>query len=209
EPLREVKLGSGFALARDDVTVAQFRAFVSDSDYTTDAEKLGSSSVYDEESGRIIERRGTNWRDDFLGERATDNLPVVHVSWNDADAYAKWLTTRTGKKYRLPSESEFEYAERAGTATRFPWGDHNPPRVLANLTGDGDRSPHLRRSWAKGFPHYIDGYWGPSPVGSFEPNSLGLRDITGNVSGSVEDCSHEHYTRAPADNRAWVTRATA
>lgn len=204
EPQREVKIATGFALGRDDVTVAQFRAFVSDADYTTDAEKLDTSSVYDEESGRMIDRHGASWKDDFLGERATDNLPVVHVSWNDAQAYVHWLSARTGKKYRLPSEAEFEYALRAGTTTRYEWGDRNPTRVYANLTGDGDRSPHMHRSWAKAFPKYSDGFWGPSPVGSFEPNKFGLRDIDGNVSDWIEDCWHENYTRAPADSRAWI-----
>ena len=209
EPQREVKIASGFALGRDDVTVAQFRAFVSDADYVTDAEKLESSSVYDEESGRMIDRRGASWKDDFLGEKAADNLPVVHVSWNDAQAYVHWLSARTGKKYRLPSEAEFEYALRAGSTTRYEWGDKNPTRVYANLTGDGDRSPHLHRSWAKAFPKYNDGFWGPSPVGSFEPNKFGLRDIEGNVSDWIDDCWHENYMRAPADSRAWVNPGCA
>jgi len=204
EPLREVRIAAGFALGRDDVSVAQFRAFVSDADYTTDAEKAGASSVYDEESGRMIDRRGASWKDDFLGERAADNLPVIHVSWNDAHAYVKWLAVRTGKKYRLPSEAEFEYALRAGTATRYRWGDGNPGSAVANLTGDGDRSPRLHRSWAKAFPRYSDGFWGPSPIGSFAPNKFGLRDIDGNVSDWVEDCWHENYTRAPSDSRAWM-----
>jgi formylglycine-generating enzyme required for sulfatase activity len=209
EPQREVKIAAGFALGRDDVTVVQFRAFVSDADYQTDAEKLGTSSAYDEESGRMIDRHGASWKDDFLGEKAADNLPVVHVSWNDAQAYVHWLSTRTGKKYRLPSEAEFEYALRAGSTTRYEWGDRNPARVYANLTGDGDRSPHLRRGWAKAFPKYNDGFWGPSPVGSFDPNKFGLRDIDGNVSNWIEDCWHENYTRAPADSRAWVNPGCA
>jgi formylglycine-generating enzyme required for sulfatase activity len=209
EPQREVKISSGFALGRDDVSVAQFRAFVSDADYQTDAEKLGSSSVYDEESGRMIDRHGASWKDDFLGDHAADNLPVVHVSWNDAQAYVHWLSARTGKKYRLPSEAEFEYALRAGTTTRYEWGDKNPTRVYANLTGDGDRSPRLRRSWAKAFPKYNDGYWGPSPIGSFAPNKFGLRDIDGNVSDWIEDCWHENYMRAAADSRAWVNPGCA
>jgi len=209
EPQRQVKIGSGFALGANDVTVAQFRAFVSDADYETDAEKLGSSAVYDEESGRMIDRRGASWKDDFLGERATDDLPVVHVSWNDARAYAHWLAARTSKNYRLPSEAEFEYALRAGGTTRYPWGDKNPTHVHANLTGDGDRSPHLRRSWAHAFPKYSDGFWGPSPVGSFAPNKFGLQDIDGNVSIWVEDCWHENYMRAPADSRAWVNPGCA
>ena len=72
EPLREVKLQVGVALGRDDVTVAQFRAFASDADYITTAEENGTSSVYDEESGRMIDRRGASWRDDYLGEKAAD-----------------------------------------------------------------------------------------------------------------------------------------
>ena len=209
EPLREVKLAVGVALGRDDVTVGQFRAFASDADYVTTAEETGTSSVYDEESGRMIDRRGANWRDDYLGEKAADDLPVLHVSWTDAQAYVQWLSTRTGKKYRLPSEAEFEYALRAGTATRFPWGDKNPGKVYGNLTGDGDRSPHLKRSWAKAFPHYSDGFWGPSPVGSFAPSRFGLRDIEGNVSVWIEDCWHDNYTRAPSDSRAWMNPGCA
>ena len=209
EPLREVKLAVGVALGRDDVTVGQFRAFASDADYVTTAEETGTSSVYDEESGRMIDRRGANWRDDYLGEKAADDLPVLHVSWTDAQAYVQWLSTRTGKKYRLPSEAEFEYALRAGTATRFPWGDKNPGKVYGNLTGDGDRSPHLKRSWAKAFPRYSDGFWGPSPVGSFAPSRFGLRDIEGNVSVWIEDCWHDNYTRAPSDSRAWMNPGCA
>jgi len=209
EPLREVKINAGFAIARDDVTVAQFRAFASDADYVTTAEEAGSTSVYDEESGRMIDRHGTSWRDDYLGEKAADELPVIHVSWDDAQAYAKWLSARTGKKFRLPSEAEFEYTLRAGTATRYEWGSGNPTHVYANLTGDGDRSPHLKRSWAKAFPHYNDGFWGPSPIGSFAPNKFGVRDIDGNVSVWVDDCWHDNYTRAPADSRAWVNPGCA
>ncbi len=204
EPQREVKIDTGFALGRDDVTVAQFRTFVDDSSYITDAEKEGTSSVYDEQTGRIIDRSGINWRDDYVGDKAADNLPVIHISWNDATTYAQWLTARTGKHYRLPSEAEFEYALRAGSSTRYPWGDGNPTKVFDNVTGDGDRSPRLKRSWAKAFPHYDDHYWGPAPVQSFSPNALGLYDMDGNVSEWVDDCWHDNYTRAPADSRAWM-----
>ena len=209
EPQREVKIDAGFALGRDAVTVAEFRAFVDDASYATDAEKIETSSVYEEESGRIIDRHGITWCDDYLGNKAGDNFPVIHISWNDATAYAQWLSSRTGKNYRLPSEAEFEYALRAGSATRYPWGDGNPARVYANVTGDGERSPHLKRSWAKAFSHYDDHYWGPSPVGSFPANKFGLRDIDGNVSEWVADCWHDNYTRAPADSRAWINPGCA
>jgi formylglycine-generating enzyme required for sulfatase activity len=209
EPLHEVRITAGFALGKTDVSVAQFRAFVGDAGYFTDAEKAGGSSVYDEESGRMVERRGASWKDDYLGERAADEMPVIHVSWNDAQAYVKWLSARTGKKYRLPSEAEFEYALRSGTSTRYPWGDGNPGKVYGNVTGDGDRSPRLHRSWAKAFPRYNDGFWGPAPVGSFAANHFGLQDMDGNVSEWIEDCWHDSYTRAPVDGRAWVNPGCA
>ena len=209
QPQRLVRIDSGFALGRDDVSVGEFRVFIDDSGYATDAEKAGASSVYDETTGRMIDRRGITWRDDYLGNVADDDLPVIHVSWNDAVAYAQWLSARTGKRYRLPSEAEFEYALRAGSSTRYPWGDGNPPRVLDNFTGDGDRSPKLRRSWAKAFRRYDDGYWGPAPNGKFPANAFGLIDMDGNVSEWVADCWHDNYTRAPVDSSAWMNPGCA
>jgi formylglycine-generating enzyme required for sulfatase activity len=203
EPQREVKIALGFALGRDAVSVREFRAFVEDALYQSDAEKLGASSVYDEDSGRTLERHGVTWRNDYGGGVASDNLPVIHVSFNDAIAYTRWLSTRTGKRYRLPSEAEYEYVARAGSTTRYAWGDGNPPKIIANLTGDGDRSPSLRR-WANAFAHYNDGFWGPAPIGKFPANPFGLRDIDGNVAAWTQDCWHDSYLRAPADSRAWI-----
>jgi len=193
----------GFALGQNEVTVAQFREFVRASGYVSDAEKLGGSSVYEETSGRIVERRGASWQSDYSGERAGDSLPVINVSWNDATAYLAWLSARTGKHYRLASETEFEYALRAGSTARYPWGDGDPDRVYGNFTGEGDRSPS-KRSWTNAFPHYSDKYWGPAPVGSFPPDKFGLHDMEGNVSEWVEDCWHDNYVRAPRDSGAWV-----
>lgn len=208
-PQRRVQIATGFALARGDIGVGEFRTFVDDSGYVTDAEKQGSSNIYDETSGRIIERRGVTWRNDYVGAVAADDLPVIYVSWNDAKAYAQWLSTRTGKSYRLPSEAEFEYALRAGSTTRYPWGDGNPTHVFGNVTGSEDRSPKLRRSWAKAFRRYGDGYWGPAPQGKFAANAFGLLDMNGNVSEWVADCWHDNYTRAPADSRAWINPGCA
>lgn len=202
-PQRRVRIGLGFALGQAEVTVAEFGEFVAASGYVTDAERLGSAAVYEESTGRIAERRGINWRNDYAGARASPDLPVVNVSWNDAAAYASWVAERTGKAYRLPSEAEFEYALRAGSRTRFPWGDGNPSQVLENVTGEGDRSP-TRRSWSSAFPRYSDGYWGPAPVRSFPANAYGLYDMGGNVSEWVTDCWHENYLRAPRDSSAWV-----
>jgi formylglycine-generating enzyme required for sulfatase activity len=202
-PQREVVISSGFALGRSEVTVAEFREFIRASGYRTTAENEGSSSIYDETSGRMVDGRGVTWQDDYRGRRAADNLPVVHVSWDDATAYLAWLSERTGKQYRLPSEAEYEYAVRAGSTTRYPWGDGDPARVLGNFTGAGDRSP-AHRTWRKAFPRYTDDHWGPAPVRSFPANPLGLYDLDGNVSEWTEDCWHDTYIRAPRDSRAWV-----
>ncbi len=203
EPQRRVRIDVGFALGQNDVSVGQFREFVRATSYVSDAEKFGGSDVYEESTGRIAMRRGMTWQNDYRGERATANLPVINVSWNDASAYIAWLSTHTGKHYRLPSEAEFEYAVRAGSTTRYPWGDGNPDKVVGNFTGEGDRSP-TKRSWSSAFPRYSDGYWGPAPIGSFPPNKFGLYDMDGNVSEWVEDCWHDNYVRAPRDSAAWV-----
>jgi len=203
EPQRRLRIETGFALGRDEVTVGDFRRFVDATRYVTDAERIGSATVYEESSGRIADRRGMSWRNDYSGERASDDVPVVNVSWNDAKAYLAWLSARTGKNYRLPTEAEFEYALRAGSSARYPWGDGNPDRVVGNFTGEGDRSPS-KRSWTSAFPRYGDDYWGPAPAGSFPANRYGLRDMEGNVSEWVEDCWHDNYMRAPRDASAWV-----
>jgi formylglycine-generating enzyme required for sulfatase activity len=203
QPQHEVTIATGFAMARTEVTVAEFRAFVRASGYVPDSERLGGSSVYDESNGRMQQRAGADWQDDYAGQRAKGEDPVVNVSWNDAHAYAEWLSKRTGKHYRLPTEAEYEYAERAGTTTRYWWGDGAPNRDVENLTGGGDRSP-AHRSWANAFTGYDDGFWGPAPVRSFLANPFGLYDMSGNVSEWVADCWHENYVRAPADGSAWV-----
>jgi formylglycine-generating enzyme required for sulfatase activity len=203
QPQHEVTIAKGFAIGRAEVTVAQFAAFVRASGYVPDSVRLGGASVYDEANGRMQMRTGVDWQDDYAGRRAKNDDPVVNVSWNDAHAYAQWLSRRTGKSYRLPTEAEYEYAERAGSTTQYWWGDDAPTRKVENLTGSGDRSP-AHRSWAHAFKGYTDGYWGPAPVMSFLPNPFGLYDMGGNVSEWVEDCWHDNYTRAPVDGSAWV-----
>ena len=193
----------GFALGRSEVTVGQFRAFVRATGYRATSEQGGGSSIYDEKTGSMADKSGVTWEDDHAGKRADSNLPVIHVSWNDAKAYVDWIARETGKPYRLPSEAEFEYVLRAGSDTRYPWGDGNPTRLVGNLTGDGERSAS-RRNWVNAFPDYNDNYWGPAPVRSFEPNRFGIYDMAGNVSEWVEDCWHDNYQRAPADGSAWV-----
>ncbi|MGE4072168.1 MAG: SUMF1/EgtB/PvdO family nonheme iron enzyme [Lysobacterales bacterium] len=202
-PQRQIEFARGFAIARNEITVAEFRDFVQGAAYTTDAERSGTSAIYEEKTGRMTKSRRANWQRSYNGSRARDNDPVVHVSWNDARAYAEWLKAQTGKTYRLPTEAEFEYVLRAGTRTAFPWGDGDPPRVLANVAGAGELSKEGRR-WNQGFAGYDDKYWGVAPVRTFEPNAFRLYDLAGNVSEWVEDCWHDNYLRAPDQPVAWV-----
>ena len=113
--------------------------------------------------------------------------PVIYVSWDDAKQYIAWLAKVTGQPYRLLSESEYEYATRAGTTTAFPWGD-DIGENHANCSGCGSKWDDRQTA----------------PVGSFAPNKFGLYDMVGNVFEWVEDCAHVSYDDAPTDGSAWI-----
>ncbi len=108
--------------------------------------------------------------------------PVIGVSWEDARDYVRWLSGRTGEEYRLLSEAEWEYAARAGTRTRYSFGD--------------DISPSQANYWDSGHRKTV-------PVGSYRPNGFGLYDMHGNVYEWVQDCWNGNYDGAPRDGRAW------
>lgn len=202
-PARNIRFDRGVAMARTEVTVGEFGRFVAATGYRSRAERRGYSTAYDERSGNLVRRSNVDWRSDYTGKRAAEHLPVVHVSWQDAHAYAQWLSEQTGQTYRLPSEAEFEYAVRAGTQSRFPWPGDVPPANAGNFTGGKDASPS-GRGWRNAFAGYADGAWGPAPVGKYSANAYGLHDLAGNVSEWVADCWHDTYRRAPDDGEAWV-----
>jgi len=202
-PAHDVVVEKGFAMARSAISIGQFRDFVRASGYLPESQSKGGGSVYDEQSGGLRDDATVTWQDDYAGKPGQDRLPVINVSWNDAKAYADWLSKRTGKAYRLPSEAEFEYALRAGSTSRYWWGDGAPSSKLENLTGGNDRSGSGRR-WSNAFGGYKDGYWGPAPTMSFSANPFGLYDMGGNVSEWVADCWHDNYIRAPRTAEAWV-----
>ena len=206
-PQREIRFGHGFAMARTEITVDQFARFVQATHYRTDAERNGHSMVYDEAKGKLDERAGVSWRDDHTGKPADPQEPVLHVSWNDAQAYTVWLSKETSHLYRLPSEAEFEYALRAGSNSAYPWPGTKPPADVGDLAGS-DPSPSGRR-WGDAFAGYSDGYWGPAPAGHFAANAFGLYDMVGNVAEWTQDCWHDSYRRAPSDGSAWVNPGCA
>jgi formylglycine-generating enzyme required for sulfatase activity len=202
-PQRDIGFARGFALARNEITVAEFRGFIAATHYQTLATRRNSSTVFDEKGGSMAEHAGVDWRRDFIGRVAPDERPVVHIAFEDAQAYTAWLSKQTGRRYRLPTEAEWEYVERAGSKSIYPWGDSAPTRLVGNLTGDGDKSI-VGRSWGKPIAGYTDYFWGPAPVRSFHAEPWGTFDMVGNVSEWVLDCWHDSYQRAPMDGSAWV-----
>jgi formylglycine-generating enzyme required for sulfatase activity len=151
---------------------------------TVRAFRLGKHEVTFEQYDVFARATGRTLPDDSVLGRG--NRPVINVSWDDAKAFAAWLSEQSGQKYRLPSESEWEYAARAGSTTEYPWGasfDAN----LANGKGTAER----------------DVFEYSAPVGSFPANAWGLDDTIGNVREWTEDCWHRSYARAPTDGSAW------
>jgi len=157
-PVHRVSIGQPFAIGKYEVTIEQWNAC---------ADAAGCPRI------------------DIEGN-ASKTAPVRNLSWDDAQAYVKWLTKTTGKTYRLPSEAEWEYAARGGTTTTYWWGNE------------------MRKGYADckdcGEPWRKDS---PVNVGSFIPNPFGLFDMNGSVWEWVGDCWHSSYKGAPADGRVW------
>ena len=191
-PQHRVRVRS-FAVGRDAVTKAEFAAFVQAENYRTDAEKGDGCVIVKDNTATMV--KTAHWRD--AGFDQTDDHPVVCVSWNDAQAYIHWISQLTGKRYRLPSESEREYATRAGSQTAFWWGD-NITTLQANYAGyfkynDSPRG-EVRQATV--------------PVQSFGANPFGLYNVHGNVFEWVQDCFHANYHKAPTDGSAWTSRCS-
>jgi formylglycine-generating enzyme required for sulfatase activity len=162
-PVHSVRIPRPFAIGRYEVTFDEYDMF---------ARLTGRALPADEGWGR--------------GRR-----PVINVSWKGAVAYAKWLSGQTGKRYRLPTEAEWEYAARAGTETTYWWGDE-VGKNRANCEGCGSEWDNKQTAL----------------VGSFAPNPWGLHDTVGNVWEWVQDCWHEGYASAPEDgSMPWETQA--
>ena len=164
---------SDFYFCKYVVTVADFKKFIENSKYQTDAEKENCSGIWDGKESR--EKESLNWRNGPSGkERQPEeyNHPVLYVSWNDADAYCRWLSEKSGKIFRLPTEAEWEYACRAGGATSTPFttGDKLTTEQ-ANYNGDYPYNNYKKGMFRKN----------TVPVDSFTPNTWGLYNMHGNV----------------------------
>jgi formylglycine-generating enzyme required for sulfatase activity len=158
KPAHKVTIGTPFAIGKYEVTVEQWDACVAGGACPRDAAIAG-------------------W---------PKNAPMRNVSWDEAQQYVKWLSTTSGKPYRLPTEAEWEYAARAGTTTKFWWGDKMRSGT-ANCKECGE-------------PWHAEA---PEKVGSFAANPYGLYDMNGSVWEWVNDCWHNNYKKAPTDGHTW------
>lgn len=127
-------------------------------------------------------------------------FPAVNIAWTEAKAYAVWLSAKTGKSYRLLSESEFEYAARGGTQTAWYWGGNESKSKsceFANLHDESGKKAHPNYVWS----HVLcdDGAAENNEVGKYKANAFGLHDMIGNVREWVEDCHQAGYGGAPED----------
>ncbi len=183
-----------FYIGKYEVTVGQYRKYVEETAYQTDAEKEGwgwslKTSIEDAQK-----REGASWRSP--GFPQDDRHPVVLVSWNDAMAYVNWLSQKSGKRYRLPTETEWEYAARSrGKRRKYSWGIGRPSGNIADKSAKKEFP-----AWST-WVGYDDGYVYTAPVGKFKANKLGLYDMSGNVWEWVQDWYDEkYYKKSPKHN---------
>ena len=194
-PRHRVTISAPFAVGVHEVTRGQFGRFVS-----VTGRAMGNS-CWAHEGGEWKNRSGRGWRSPGFGQ--SDAHPVVCVSWDDAQAYVRWLSGETGKSYRLLSESEWEYVARAGSSSSRYWG--NDPSDACRYANVADRTAKEEHpDWPWMIHECRDGHVYTAPVGRYAANDFGLHDVLGNVWEWTADCWNDSYAGAPDDGRAWT-----
>lgn len=182
-----------FAIGRTEVTVAQYAAFARETGRPEPPVECEAAIGIQKVS------RVKSWRES--GYPVSGNHPVSCLTWEDAQAYVKWLSYKFKRQYRLPSEAEWEYAARAGTTGLYPWGgDQDQACEYANV---GDVTAQAIEKFNMGGRFKCnDGQVFPTPVASYRPNAFGLYDMSGNLSEMTADCFHPTFAGAPVDGSA-------
>ena len=185
----------GFSIGRHEVTVGQWRKFINATGYHTEAEKNsgGTKGCWAARNEKWGYQDGYYW--DRTGFQQTVSYPVACVSYNDVSRFVSWLQEESGKKYRLPTEAEWEYAARGGTASVRFWGDtlDDSTCSYANVVDRGN-------GWGAAIPCNDDYKWA-APVGYYRPNGYGLYDMLGNVWEWIGDWySPNYYQRSSGSN---------
>ena len=184
-----------FSMGKFEVTRGQYRVFAAATGRASDGCFIWTGAGFEQDPAK-------DWRNP--GYAQDDPHPVACVSWDDASAYARWLSRKTGKDYRLPSEAEWEYAARAGTTTPRFWGDAG--NLSCGYANGADLATAAQvpgaRDWA--IANCNDRYAYTAPVGSYRANAFGLYDMLGNVGEWTQDCWNGNYSGAPTDGSAWA-----
>jgi formylglycine-generating enzyme required for sulfatase activity len=191
-PRRRVRIDYDLAVARTEVTRAQWLEFVAATKHPTEP----GCQYYDGHYGYVMEH---DWRRPGFAQRAEH--PVVCVSVRDAEAFTVWLSARTGRAYRLPSSAEYEYFNRAGSDAPWFWGTASASACEYANVGDLGAKPFYPK---QAVHNCSDDYLHTAPVGRFKPNAFGLYDTVGNVFEWTSDCWHATFDGAPADGSAWL-----
>jgi formylglycine-generating enzyme required for sulfatase activity/serine/threonine protein kinase len=192
-PVRVVTISRPFAMGRYEVTRDEFAAFVEATGHRAEG------GCYSWSESRWVLNPERSWRNPGFPQTGRD--PAVCINFRDAQAYVRWLSSRTGKRYRIPTESEWEYAARAGTETSRPWGE-DPADACDHANGTDLAA--LRRPNANEFDYHDcdDGHIYTAPAGSFRPNAFGLHDMIGNAWEWTVDCWTEGPPARAANGRA-------
>jgi len=192
QPQREVTVRR-FAAGKYEITRGQYRVFA-------EATDRGSDGCFVWTGNDFALDNTKSWRN--TGFLQNDTHPAVCVSWEDADAYARWLSRTTGKNYRLLSEAEWEYGARAGAMTARYWG--NDADLSCEHANSADRSAHeqIPDAIASYVADCRDRYAFTAPVGGYSDNGFGLHDMLGNVAEWTQDCWNGDYKGAPTDGGA-------
>ncbi|WP_029247341.1 formylglycine-generating enzyme family protein [Schlesneria paludicola] len=204
-PRHKVRITKAFDMGQYEVTLAQFMTFRDATKYEIEAERDGQPSFGIDPEGELLKSQEFRpWNP--IGWKNDTDHPVIYVSWNDAVAFCEWLSQQEGRSYRLPTEAEWEYACRAGSETRFSFGDEPVDLIRFANSNDATRRAKLfprldQRKFGGHFLSKSDNYVWTSPVGKFAPNSFGLYDMHGNV---WEWCSDffdkDYYKDSPIDD---------
>lgn len=197
-PQHFVKINYNFLISAYPVTVSQFSKFFKETGYNT-----GNDCFIFDKNWKID--TNTNWKNPPF--KQTVNHPVTCINWNDTQAYIAWINKKFGLNgkyaYRLPSESEWEYAARAGSTSKFFWGeDEKLDQGCHYANGIDGKSKYWDNSTFNF--NCDDKYKFTSPVGSYKKNKFGLYDMSGNVWEWVQDCWNYSYKNAPLTGNAWL-----
>jgi formylglycine-generating enzyme required for sulfatase activity len=200
-PQHVVKITRPFAVGKLHVTVDQFAAFVLETGYDA------SSNCITIEGINHVPHEDLSWRNPGFAQEGSH--PAVCLSWYAAMAYLNWVAKKTGKPYRLLTETEWEYAARGQTAPgaypRFWFGDEEKDLCRYGNGLDQEARKSIERAKGLAVAPCNDGYAHTSPAGNYAPNTFGLYDMFGNAAQWLADCYHNSYDGAPADNSAWTT----